>query len=178
MILLFRIISDEDPGFLRDLVIEDSDTFLDFHRVLQKDLDFDPTQLASFFITNESWEKQKEITLIDMMQDPRVETLTMGEVTLGEFITEVNQRMIYVFDFFSERAFFMELIERSDQISMKETPFIAHARGEAPEQMAMDLLMDDSEGDSMDPESLDDSEDLWLDDMDPDLFGDGNPEDD
>ena len=111
MILLFRIISDEDQEFFRDLVIDGSDTFLDFHKTLQENLGYDPSQLASFFITTEMWEKQQEITLIDMMQEPGLETLTMGEVTLGEYISEVNQRMIYVFDFFSERAFFMELYE-------------------------------------------------------------------
>ncbi len=30
MILLFRIISDEDQEFFRDLVIDGSDTFLEF----------------------------------------------------------------------------------------------------------------------------------------------------
>ena len=70
MILLFRIISDEDQEFYRDLVIDGSDTFLDFHHVLQENLGYDPTHLASFFITNEDWEKEQEITLIDMMQEP------------------------------------------------------------------------------------------------------------
>jgi hypothetical protein len=178
MILLFRIISDEDPDFFRDLVIEDSDTFLDFHRVLQEDLGYDPTQLASFFITNEMWEKQREITLIDMMQDPGMETLTMDEVTLGECLSEVEQRMIYVYDFFSERAFFIELIEKSDQTSPRETPFVANARGEAPRQLAMDLLLDEPGEDGPDPDEYDDSWDLRLDDLDPDLFEEGNPEDD
>ena len=71
MIYLFRIISDEDQDFFRDLVIDGSDTFLDFHRALQENLGYDPSQLASFFITNEMWEKQQEITLIDMMEEMR-----------------------------------------------------------------------------------------------------------
>ncbi len=75
MIFLFRIISDEDQDFYRDLVIDGSDTFLDFHQVLQENLGYDPTQLASFFITNQHWEKEHEITLIDMMQDPDAERL-------------------------------------------------------------------------------------------------------
>ena len=143
MILLFRIISDEDQEFYRDLVIDGSDTFLDFHHVLQENLGYDASQLASFFITNENWEKQHEITLIDMMQEPGVETLTMGEVVMEQHFCQINQRMIYVFDFFSERAFFMELIELTDQKSPKKTPFIADAVGNPPLQLALDLLMDD-----------------------------------
>jgi hypothetical protein len=181
MILLFRIISDEDPEFFRDLVIDGSDTFLDFHNTLQKDLGYDPSQLASFYITSEKWEKQLEITLIDMMQDKQFETLTMEEVTVGEYVTEVNQRMIYVFDFFSERSFFMELIETSDQISPRETPFVADSRGQAPPQLALDLLNDEPDDDSEDPDYLDidlldDTYYPGLDDLDPDDFNTDYPE--
>jgi len=181
MILLFRIISNEDQDFYRDLVIDGSNTFLEFHHVLQENLGYDPTQLASFFITNEHWEKQHEITLIDMMQEPGVETNTMEECTLDQHFSELNQRMIYVFDFFSERAFFMELIESSDEDSPKKTPFIAQSVGDPPSQLALDDLLGD-QADASDIKSFDEEynsgvDDLRIDDLDPDLFGSGNPED-
>ena len=176
MIYLFRIISDENPEFFRDLVADASDTFLDFHQVLQKDLGFDHTQLASFFITNHQWEKQQEITLIDMMQDPGLTTATMEQTTLGEHLHELNQRMIYVFDFFSDRAFFIELIELSEETSPRQTPFIGHSKGDAPPQLAMDRLLDD-EG-LEDPLAGEfDQEDLRLDDIDPDMLDSEMPED-
>jgi hypothetical protein len=181
MILLFRIISDEDQSFYRDLVIDGSDTFLDFHRVLQENLSYDPTHLASFFITNEDWEKEHEITLIDMMQEPGAESLTMGEVRLEQHFTKVSQRMIYVFDFFSERAFFMELIEQSDEVSPRKTPFIAQSVGDPPRQLALDLLMGEHPGegdlDPFDEGYRSEGDDLRIDDLDPDLLGSGNPED-
>jgi hypothetical protein len=177
MILLFRIISDENPDFYRDLVAEGSDSFLDFHHVLQKDLGYDPSLLASFFITNKQWEKQQEITLIDMMQEPGLSCQTMEQVTLEEHISELNQRMIYLFDFFSDRAFFIELIEMSDEISPRPTPFIAHREGDPPPQLALDdLLMNDTpEPEGLDP--LDDDGNLNIDDLDPDMLGEGMPED-
>lgn len=181
MILLFRIISDEDQDFYRDLVIDGSNTFLEFHHILQENLGYDPTHLASFFITNEHWEKEHEITLIDMMQDPDVEILTMGEVKLEQHFDDLNQRMIYVFDFFSERAFFMELIEYSDELSPKKTPFVAQSVGDPPAQLALDKLLgdetDESISDPFDDEYDSDQDDLRIDDLDPDLFGSGNPED-
>jgi hypothetical protein len=178
MIYLFRIISDESQDFYRDLVIDGSDTFLDFHKSLQQDLEYDPTLLASFIITNDRWEKQQEITLIDMMQDPAIPMVTMDQVTLDDYITEENQRMIYVFDFFSERAFFIELLEKSQQTSPRETPFIGHGEGNPPPQVALDLLMDDADefDGYSDPENEYDEDDLRLDDMDLDLFDDINPE--
>jgi len=177
MIYLFRIISDEDQEFCRDLVIEGSDTFLDFHHTLQENLGYDPSQLASFFITNEVWEKQQEITLIDMMQDPDLPVVIMDQVTLDEQITEASQRMIYLFDFFSDRAFFIELLETSDQTSSKDTPFIGYAKGEAPPQLSLDLLMDDSVS-APDLDDLDEGmDDLRIDDLDPDMFDSEMPED-
>lgn len=177
MIYLFRIISDENQEFYRDLVIEGSDTFLDFHHILQENLGYDPSQLASFFITNKIWEKQQEITLIDMMADSGAEAFTMEQASIQDHISEVTQRMIYLFDFFSERAFFIELIEKSDQTSDRKTPFIGHSQGEAPPQLAMDLLMDEpgETPDEFDPEEEQDH--LRLDDLDPDMFDTGIPED-
>jgi len=177
MIYLFHIISDEDQGFYRDLVIDGSDTFLDFHHALQENLGYDPSQLASFFITNEMWEKQQEITLIDMMQEQGLSTATMEQATLEEYITDETQRMIYVFDFFSERAFFIELLEQSDQTSPRDTPFIGHGEGEAPPQVVLDLLMDDPDSTLEDFDPEEGSDDLRLDDLDPDMFETGMPED-
>jgi hypothetical protein len=177
VIYLFHIISDEDQGFYRDLVIDGSDTFLDFHHALQENLGYDPSQLASFFVTNEMWEKQQEITLIDMMQEQDLSTATMEQATLEEYITDETQRMIYVFDFFSERAFFIELLEQSDQTSPRDTPFIGHSEGEAPPQVVLDLLMDDPDSALEDFDPEEGSDDLRLDDLDPDMFDTGMPED-
>ncbi len=176
MIFLFRIISDENPDFFRDLVASGSDTFLDVHNVIQKELDYDPTQLASFFITSANWEKEREITLIDMIEEPGLTSLTMEQVTLDEHIKELNQRMLYLFDFFSERAFFIEMIEMSDELSRRETPFIAHGNEDPPPQLTVDLLMDDDpEPEEYDP--LEDPDNLRIDDLDPDMFDSGMPED-
>ena len=177
MIFLFRIISDEDPDFYRDLVAEGSDTFLEFHNTLQKDLGYDPTQLASFFITNKQWEKQKEITLIDMIQEPGLSSETMDQVTLEEYIVELNQRMIYLYDFFSDRAFFIELIEMSDEISPRDTPFIGHRQGDPPPQLALEDLFGDDTPEPEDYDPLDDPDNLNIDDLDPDMLDDGMPED-
>ena len=176
MIFLFRIISDENPDFYRDLVAGGTDTFLDFHNTLQKELGYDPTQLASFFICNLQWEKEQEITLIDMMQEPGVTSYIMDQVTLEEHLSELNQRMLYLFDFFSDRAFFIELIEMSDQNSPRPTPFIGQRSGDPPQQLALDKLMDEShEFEESDP--MDDPDNLRIDDLDPDMFDAGMPED-
>ena len=85
--------------------------------------------------------------------------------------------MIYVFDFFSERAFFMELIETSDQTSPKETPFIANQKGAPPVQLALDRLVDEADSSLYEEDSYDPLDNLRLDDLDLDQLDPGNPED-
>ncbi|HER09413.1 MAG TPA: hypothetical protein ENO20_10950 [Bacteroides sp.] len=179
MIYLFRMISDEDQDFFRDVVIDGTDTFLDFHQCIQENLNYDPTLLASFFITNEHWEKQQEITLIDMMEENGLETVTMDQAVIQDYINEITGRMIYVFDFFSERAFFIELIERSDTTTSKKTPFIGHEKGDAPPQLAVDMLEDEEEPgmNGWSNEEEEEREDLWLDDLDLDLQDPDIPDD-
>jgi hypothetical protein len=74
----------------------------------------------------------------------------MGEVTLGEHINDLGQRVIYVFDFFSERSFFMEVIDATDDSSPRPTPFIAGGKGDPPRQINLDLL--DTETPTPDPD--------------------------
>ncbi|MEX0988157.1 MAG: hypothetical protein WD052_11825 [Bacteroidales bacterium] len=139
MIYKFRIISDESIEFARELLIDSGQTFLDFHHCLQADLGFDPKQLSSFFITNASWEKQLQITLLDMMDDENETCITMDEARLDSYIREKGQRMLYVFDFFSERSFFIELTEVIDISESKSLPKIIYASGSPPPQINLEL---------------------------------------
>ena len=65
----------------------------------------------------------------------------------------------------------------SDEVSSRETPFIGKRQGDPPPQLALDdLLMNESpEPEEIDP--LDDPGNLNIDDLDPDMLGNGTPED-
>lgn len=162
MIFQFRIISDEIKDFARELLIDSEQSFLDFHKTLQENLGYDPNQLASFFITNSGWEKELQITLIDMMDDGTC--TTMDCTKMKENINPDGQRMIYVFDFFSERSFFIELTEVLVDIEGKALPKITFENGDPPAQIDLGLedlsisedLFDEDPGDGFDDEDLGD----------------------
>jgi len=139
MVYRFRIISGESREFAREMLISDEQSFLDFHKCLQKDLGYDPDQLSSFFITNASWEKELQITLIDMMDEGDASCTTMDQSILGNHLSETGQRMLYVFDFFSERSFFIELIELIDAKESKALPKIVFSSGNPPQQIELAL---------------------------------------
>ncbi|MFC2090238.1 hypothetical protein ACFLT1_05635 [Bacteroidota bacterium] len=158
MVYKFRILSDEDKEFARELLISSEDSFLDFHHCLQEDLAYDPKQLASFFITNSAWEKQIQITLIDMMDEEDSNVITMDVARLSEYIKDLNQRLLYVYDFFSERSFFIELTETIPISGKRPDPKIVYSTGNPPIQIDLDLtnlgvpedtFMDDDAGDGL-----------------------------
>lgn len=139
MIYQFRIISDESKDFARELLINGDQTFLEFHQALQKNLGFDPHQLASFFLTNAGWEKELQITLIDMMDEGSETSTTMDYAKIEEHMNQTGQRMLYVFDFFSERSFFIELTDVLENIESKVLPKVSFEHGDPPPQIDLGL---------------------------------------
>ncbi len=133
MIIYLRILSTEVENFVKEIAIDDTQTFLDLHNCIQNVLNYDASQMASFFTTDERWNKETEITLFDMADSGSELLKVMQETLISEYLFEVGLRMIYVFDFFSERGFFMEVIQVAEGT-------LEHAKcyrdeGEAPEQI-------------------------------------------
>jgi len=161
MIIYIRLLSNEAENFVKEIAIDDTLTFADLHNCLQSVLNYDATQMASFFTTDSEWSKEMEITLFDMA-DSGSETLkVMQDTLISDYLYEVGQRMLYVFDFFSERAFFMEVIETAQ--GTLEKPNCYRSEGEAPQQIMIGDLTGDMKKASMD--AFDDEFDGSLDSM-------------
>ncbi|MCK4663546.1 MAG: hypothetical protein KAT68_11815 [Bacteroidales bacterium] len=135
MIYKFRILSSENADFLRDIEINSEQTFLDFHNAIQQSVGYDNSQLASFFLTNEKWEKEREITLMEMEQDDDYSKIVMDVSPISEFIKDEKQKLLYVFDFFAERAFFIKLIEIKNASTNIKYPVCTNIVGNAPSQL-------------------------------------------
>jgi hypothetical protein len=138
MIYSIRILSGEADDFLLDIAIDGSLTFLTLHQFIQEKLNFDPMQLASFFITDREWNKETEITLVDMMVEGQYEIHVMDKTLIEYFVSENKQRMLYIFDLFAERAFFMEVFNIADGENLN--PSVLNQTGLPPKQIALDLM--------------------------------------
>ncbi len=175
MIYTFRIISAENKDFIREIEIESSSLFADFHNFLNLEMAFDPAEMASFFLTDQGWQKQTEITLLNMMEDEYDNILVMSDTKIGDLITEKKQRMLYVFDLFAERILFMELIDiREGKINQTRC---VRREGEAPPPFLRETLEDtgisesDYSFDDPGENDLYDDDDLYGDDDSPDFIG-------
>jgi len=128
-----KILSNESESFIMDIVAQETLSFLDLHQGIQTALDYDPLQMASFFLSNGEWEKGTEITAINMGED---ELVLMEDSLLGEYIKEENDKLLYVYDFFSERAFFLFISKIED---VENANFTINVKGEVPLQIVIDM---------------------------------------
>ena len=176
MVYRFTIISDEVDDFIREIQIDSEATFFEFHEAILKSCGYKDDQMTSFFLCDDGWEKEQEITLEDMGTSSDEDCYIMRETPLSELVEDEKQRLIYVFDPLTERVFFIEL---SEIITGKDLDKAVCTRkdGIAPEQtMDFDQMLAAS-GTNLDlGENFYGDEDFDLEDFDPDGFDMGGAE--
>jgi hypothetical protein len=131
MVYKFVVLSDEDESFVREFEFLDSHTLMDFHKMIQDELEYDNSQMASFFLSTDNWEKEEEFTLFDMGTG----SSTMDVAVLEEIIFRKNQKLLYVFDFFNERALFIEYTGETKEVEGREYPCCTNSKGIPPKQV-------------------------------------------
>lgn len=111
MVYRFLILSDEVDNFKREIKISSEATFFDLHQAILETTKFKPDEMYSFFICDDDWSKKTEITLFDMDASSEVDTYIMEKTPLEYLLEDEEQKILYVFDYLTERSLFMELSE-------------------------------------------------------------------
>jgi len=109
MIYKITFSCDEVEGFRRVFEADSEATFLDLHRAILKSVKYPDDQMTSFFMCNDRWEKEQEVTLVEMGSNFEYDNMVMESTHLSDLLEEQGQRLIYVFDPMFERCFFGNL---------------------------------------------------------------------
>lgn len=133
MIFKITVVSDERDDFVRVIEINSDDTFMQLHDAIFQSVGYTTQDITSFFICNDEWEKEQEITMIEMESSSEYDNYTMEETPLDELLEDEKQKMILTFDMLSDRSFFMELTEMIPSQSHPKA-LCVHKEGEAPIQ--------------------------------------------
>lgn len=177
MVYRFTIISDEVDNFRREIQIDSDATFLDFHNAILASVGYPNDQMTSFFVCDDNWEKETEVTLEDMGTSSEVDNWIMEDTPLSALLEEEKQHLLYVFDPLADRAFFIELTEIITGKNFDEA-ICTKQIGEAPQQVLdFDQLMAAQISTATLDDSFNDDEDFDLDEIDPDGFDMGTPAD-
>jgi hypothetical protein len=141
-ILKFRVQYEEDDSVYRDIAIRHTHSFFQLHDAILKAYEFDSKHGATFFRSNDSWQRGREISLEVYDRVYRTAPLMMKDVTIGSEIKDPNQKFIYVYDFAKNWTFHVFLIGVSKEENAKiNYPATVRTEGIAPSQYGAKSLL-------------------------------------
>ncbi len=141
MIYKFLIGSEESSNFKLEIAIDSEDTFVRLRNAILDAAGYDKEQVDSFYICDDEWNKEKEVTYVDMDTDTDEDIWIMDETRLDELLEEEGQKLKFVFDYMSERYFFMKLKEIVTGKTLRD-PLCQRKEGRPPkENVDMDIVI-------------------------------------
>jgi len=106
--------------------------------------EFDNKHKATFFRSNDNWQRGREIILEKDNVVRKAEPLLMDETVIGAAVKTPNQKFIYLYDFAKNWTFLVELIGVSkDENSRVTYPLCVRKEGLAPSQYGTKGLVGD-----------------------------------
>lgn len=133
MIFRFKLVSDEVSNFSREIEIDANATFLQLRNAILDSVDYSKDDIDSFFLCDDEWQRQEEITLEDMGSASDQDIWIMEDTPLNELIEDEGQKLVFVFDYMTERSFFMEMKEAIPGKNLAD-PICTMKKGKAPAQ--------------------------------------------
>lgn len=141
-ILRFRIYLEEDDSVYRDVAIRHSQSFFELHGAILKAFEFDNKHDATFYRSNDNWQRGKEISLEVYSRQYKIPPLIMKETSIGSEIRDPAQKFIYVYDFKKSWGFQVALISVSKEENQKFIyPVTIRTEGIAPSQYGTKSLL-------------------------------------
>ena len=136
-VLKFRMYWEEDDVIYRDVLVKHSQNFADLHQIILKAFEFDQKHDATFFRSNDIWQRGREISKEVYEKEYKAPPLLMEETIIGSEIIDTNQHFVYLYDFVKSWSFLIELIQvikNADADMSLEYPLVSRIEGVGPMQ--------------------------------------------
>jgi Plasmid pRiA4b ORF-3-like protein len=141
-ILRFRVYFEEDDSVYRDIAVRHTQTFFDLHLAILKAFEFDNKHAATFYRSNDNWQRGREISLEVYDKQYKAAPLLMKDTTIGSEIRDPNQKFIYQYDFQKNWSFLVALINVTKEENAKLTyPALVRTEGIPPSQYGTKSLL-------------------------------------
>lgn len=140
-ILKVRIILDTEEDIFRDIEIELNAPLTHLHLATLDAFNWnDANEMASYYKSNESWDKGDEFPLMSMGP----EFPSMESATVMDLLPEVTSKGVYVYDYLRMWCFYLEPVSIGDAEDGAAYPRLTLEFGQTPHPL------------SREPEGLDD----------------------
>ncbi len=134
-LLKFRIYWEEDDNIYRDIVLQTGQSFHIFHESILKSFEFDNKHSASFFESNDKWQRAREISSEVLVNKKDAPALSMIKTPVSALVDNPDKKFIYTYDPVKKWTFLVELIGvEKDEDNKKEYPLCVKKEGVAPAQ--------------------------------------------
>ena len=134
-ILRFRAYWEEDDQVYRDIEIKPSQTFLDLHKAIIQAYEFDGKHSASFWESNEKWERGLELNSEVLVNKKGAPSLSMSRTPVSALTSTPDHKFVYEYDPKKQWTFLVELIGVSSNEDPKQTyPYVFRKEGVGPAQ--------------------------------------------
>lgn len=138
----FKIVIEDNEDIYREIDILSGQTFEDFHIAIQDAFKFDKKHAASFFVSDDYWRKDQEITLHkeDLALDSEEirkgvpDKKLMSATKIAKYIDNPRQRFLYVFDPSVKWTFCIELMKILPDNPKGSYPSCVKSIGNPPKQ--------------------------------------------
>ena len=138
----FKIIVEDNDDIYREIEIKSGQTFDDFHNAIQEAFAFDKKHAASFFVSDDYWRKEQEITLrkedIALDEEEIKKGISpkklMVDTKIAKFIESPRQRFMYIFDTEAKWSFCIELMKILPDNPTAKYPSCVRSIGKSPKQ--------------------------------------------
>lgn len=157
-VLKFRVYWEDEESIFRDILIRSSQTFLEFHEAILNAFEFLPEQNATFFRSNDHWQRGREIILQPDDQQRKVAPLLMAETHIGDVVRNPNEKFVYLYDFAKHWTFLIELIAVTREGNSQDYPVCIRKEGPPPKQYGNKKPEKDQMVDTEDQYDLNDQE--------------------
>lgn len=144
-VLKFRVFFEEDDTIYRDIAIKHNQSFFELHQALLAAYEFDSIHQATFYRSNDSWQRGRAISLEKYDNvEYKVDPLDMFDTNIGTEIRDTEQKFVYVYDFKKNWSFQVQLIGVSKEENAKLTyPTITRKEGIGPSQYGIKSILGD-----------------------------------
>lgn len=144
----FKLFIEDNEDIYREIEILSGQTFEDFHNAIQDAFKFDKKHAAAFFVSDDYWRKDQEITLreedLPLDEEEIKKNVSpkklMSKTKMAKYIDSPRQRFMYVFDPKVKWAFCIELMKILPDNPKVDYPVCVKSIGNAPKQYKQDLM--------------------------------------
>lgn len=129
-IIKLRVILDVEEDVFRDIEIAQEAPLVHLHLATLDAFGWEGMEMASFYHSNEAWDRGDEIPLMAMPEG--TDAPCMETRTVADLLPDLNARAVYVYDFLRMWCFYIEPVETKPAAPSTGYPQLTLEFGAAP----------------------------------------------